>query len=83
MNELEFNQINVEKLSNLLCGTGSLVYSKTFEEEMDEKKNVSLAESYLRSLGIVVKTDYGYYQNTYDILNDLGDYLSENNTNKV
>lgn len=77
MNELEFNQINVEKLSGLLCGTGSSVHIKTFEEEVDEQRQVSLAESYLRSLGIEVKTDYGYYRNIYDILNDLGKYLSK------
>lgn len=80
MNELEFNQINAEKLSSLLCGTGSLVYNKTFEEEMNEQRQVSLAESYLRSLGIEVKTDYGYYRNTYDVLKDLGKYWSEHNT---
>ena len=80
MNELEFNQINAEKLSSLLCGTDSLVYSKTFEEEMDEQRRVSLAENYLRSLGIEVKTDYGYYRNTYDVLKDLGEYWSKHNT---
>lgn len=80
MNELEFNHINAEKLNSLLCGTGSLVYNKTFEEEMDEQRQVSLAESYLRSLGIEVKTDYGYYRNTYDVLKDLGEYWSKHNT---
>jgi hypothetical protein len=58
----------------------SLTYSKTPEEEYEEQRNVALAESYLNSLGIKVKTDmYGFYRNTYDILLDLGKYLSKNN----
>lgn len=58
----------------------SLTYSKTPEEEYEEQRNVALAESYLESFGIKVKTDnYGYYRHTYDILLDLGKYLSKNN----
>lgn len=59
----------------------SLTYSKTPEEEFEEQRRVSIAENYLESLGIKVKTDmYGYYRHTYDILLDLGKYLSKNNT---
>lgn len=58
----------------------SLTYSKTYEEEFEEQRIVSLAENYLESLGIKVRTDmYGYYRHTYDILLDLGKYLSKNN----
>lgn len=58
----------------------SLSYSKTPEEEFEEQRKVLLAETYLESLGIKVKTDmYGYYRHTYDILLDLGNYLSKNN----
>lgn len=57
-----------------------LVYTKTYEEEMQEQNFVALAESYLESLGIKVRTDmYGYYRNTYHILKDFGEYLSKNN----
>lgn len=58
----------------------SLTYSKTHEEEFEEQRMASLAENYLTSLGIKVRTDmYGYYRDTYDILLDLGKYLSKNN----
>lgn len=57
-----------------------LIYNKTFEEEMEEKQKVAIAEGYLEGLGIKVKTDmYDYYRNTYDILLDLGEYLSKKN----
>lgn len=59
----------------------SLVYSKSFEEEIEEKRKVLIAEAYLESLGVKVKTDeYGYYRNTYNILLDLGEYLSKTDT---
>lgn len=58
----------------------SLTYSKTPEEEFEEQRIASLAENYLENLGIKVRTDmYGYYRHTYDILLDLGKYLSKNN----
>ena len=56
-----------------------LVYSKTPEEELEEQNNVFLAENYLAGLGIQVKTNYGNYRPTYDILKELGEYLSKNN----
>lgn len=57
-----------------------LAYTKTYEEEMQEQNFVAVAESYLESLGIKVRTDmYGYYRNTYHILKDFGEYLSKNN----
>lgn len=55
-----------------------LVYNKTPEEEFEEQQKVSLAECYLEGCGIEVKTKYGYYRNTYDILLDFGKYLSKN-----
>ena len=71
--------------SNTINDTGSLLdnsltYSKTPEEEFKEQRMVSFAENYVESLGIKVRTDmYGYYRHTYDILLDLGKYLSKNN----
>lgn len=52
-----------------------LVYSKTYEEEMTEQESVREAEYFLNKLGITVKTNYGYYRNTYDILKDIGDAI--------
>ena len=58
-----------------------LVYTKSFEQEMEEKQMVLAAELWLEGKGIKVKTDmYGYYRNTWDILKDLGEYLSKNKT---
>ena len=89
MNEQTFNQINLDKLANITsCEVANegykldttITYTKTFEEEMEEKRKVSIAENYLEGLSIKVKTDmYGYYRHTYDILLDLGEYLSKHN----
>jgi hypothetical protein len=56
-----------------------LEYTKTYEQEREEQLMVATAESYLESLGIKVKIEYGYYRNTWDILKDFGEYLSKNN----
>jgi hypothetical protein len=56
-----------------------LEYSKTPEEEQKEKELVAAAEYWLECKGIEIKTNYGYYRNTYDILKDLGSYLIKNN----
>lgn len=80
MNELEFNRINTEKLSSLLCGQGTLTYNETMNEELDRQQKVSSAVNYLEGLGIKVRTEYGYYRPTYDVLKDLGEYLSKGNT---
>ena len=80
MNELEFNRINSEKTSSLLCGQGTITYNETINEELDRQQKVSLALNYLEGLGIKVRTEYGYYRNMYDVLRDLGEYLSKNDT---
>ena len=56
-----------------------LEYSKTPEQEREEQLMVATAEGYLENLGIKIKTEYGYYRNTWDILKDFGEYLSKNN----
>ena len=56
-----------------------LVYSKSPEQEREEQNMIATAESYLESLGIKVKTEYGYYRFVSDILKDFGEYLSQNN----
>ena len=80
MNELEFNRINSEKINNLLCGQGALTYNETIDEELDRQQKILSATNYLEGLGIKVRTEYGYYRNTYDLLRDLGEYLSKTNT---
>lgn len=78
---LEMTPDEITKVENIPSLTAtSLSYNKTFEEEMEEKRKVSIAECYLESLGVKVKTDmYDYYRHTYDILLDLGEYLDKNN----
>ena len=70
--------IKIDAISNVgkTIGT-SLVYSKTYEEEMEEARKVSVAESYLTNMGVQIKTNYGFYRDTYDILKDLGEILSK------
>ena len=73
MSSISNNEYKDRKLNLNLT---ELAYNKTFEEEMEEKRKVSIAEGYLEGLGVKVRTDmYGYYRNTYDILLDLGEYL--------
>ena len=71
---------NEYKERSIKLNFDELTYNKTFEEEMEERRKVSIAESYLEGFGVKVKTDmYGYYRNTYNILLDLGEYLSKSN----
>jgi hypothetical protein len=71
---------SVDKVSNYTLKDLELVYTKSFAEEMEEKQMVLTAELWLNGMGIKVKTDmYGYYRSTWDILKDLGEYLSKNN----
>ena len=55
-----------------------LVYSKTYEEEMEEKRKIKLAISHLEKLGVEVVSKYGYYRNIYNVLKDLGECLDRN-----
>ena len=56
-----------------------LTSNETPENEFEVARNVSIAENYLEDrFGIKVKTKYGDYRNTYNILKDLGEYLSKN-----
>lgn len=54
---------------------GTLIHSKTFEEEINEAANVEAGIQYLEKLGITVKTNYGYFRNAYDIIHDLGEKI--------
>ena len=59
---------------------GDLVYSKTFEEEKEEKRKLDLAINHLEELGVEVVSEYGFYRNIYNILKDLGECLDKKNT---
>lgn len=56
-----------------------LVYNKTFEEEMEEKRKIELAISHLEGLGVEVVSEYGFYRNIYNVLKDLGECLDKKN----
>ena len=58
---------------------GDLVYNKTFEEEMEEKRKIELAINHLEGLGVEVVSEYGYYRNIYNVLKDLGECLDKKN----
>ena len=66
-------KIDLKALADL-----ELIYNKSAEEETKEKQLAFTAELWLESHGILVKTDYGYYRNTFDILKDFGEYLVKN-----
>lgn len=57
---------------------GDLVYSKTYEEEMEEKRKMELAIRHLEGLGVEVVSEYGHYRNIYNVLKDLGECLDRN-----
>lgn len=56
-----------------LTATSLTATPKSFEEEMAEEYNVQKVVDYLEKHGIQVKTEYGYYRNTYSILKDIGE----------
>lgn len=64
---------------DLELNLGDLVYNKTFEEEMEEKRKLDLAINHLEGLGVEVVSKYGFYRNIYNVLKDLGECLDRNN----
>ena len=68
-------------ISSLACPAKEykldLVYNKTYEEEMEEKRKLELAINYLEGFGIEVVSEYGHYRNIYNVLKDLGEYLDK------
>lgn len=55
----------------------SLCYNKTPEEELEEKRKLNLAVTFLENFNIKVKSEYGFYRNIYNILKDLGERLDK------
>ena len=47
-----------------------------FARMAEDEINVQKATDFLEKLGIQVKTEYGNYRPTYDVLRDIGDAMS-------
>lgn len=65
---------NMKKENSYLLGP--LEYSKTHEEIMEEIRAIEAAINFLDSFGVEVKTEYGFYRSTYEILKDLGEHIT-------
>lgn len=70
---------NIYPVKSYKLNLDELVYNKTFEEEMEEKRKIELAISHLEGLGVEVVSEYGFYRNIYNVLKDLGECLDKNN----
>ena len=62
----------VEKYNDIAIATTPEYFAKIAEDEI----NVEKATDFLKKLGIQVKTEYGNYRPTYDVLKDIGDAMS-------
>ena len=57
---------------DIIIGTTPEYFARLAEDEI----NVQKATDFLKKLGIQVKTEYGNYRPTYDVLKDIGDAMS-------
>lgn len=57
---------------DIIIGTTPEYFAKLAEDEI----NVQKATDFLKKLSIRVKTEYGNYRPTYDVLRDIGDAMS-------
>lgn len=57
---------------DIIIGTTPEYFARLAENEV----NVQKATDFLLKLGIRVKTEYGDYRPTYDVLRDIGDAMS-------
>ena len=48
-----------------------------FARMAEDEANVQKATEFLGKLGIQVKTEYGNYRPTYDVLKDIGEYWEQ------
>ena len=74
---------NVYSKKNYKLDLLDLTYSKTPEEMAAATAKVMTAEFWLNARGIELKTEYGYYRNTWDILKDFGEYLIKNDKTAI
>ena len=50
---------------------------RSYEEIRTEEINIQKVVDFLEECGIRVKTEYGYYRDTYDILKDVSEHLDQ------
>lgn len=65
-------KVQYENDDDIIIRTTPEYFARIAEDEM----NVKRATDFLNKLGIQVKTEYGNYRPTYDVLRDIGDAMS-------
>ena len=53
---------------------GELSTHKSLAEVLAEESGIKKVVDFLEKQGIKIRTDYGYYRNTYDILKDISEH---------
>lgn len=53
--------------------------TKSYEEVLAEETNIQKVVDFLERLGIQVKTEFGYYRDTYDVLKDISEIMFGDN----
>lgn len=56
---------------------GIAAVPKSFEEELAETTNIQKVVDFLEQHGIQIKTKYGYYRDTYDVLKDISEHWEQ------
>ena len=61
-----------------LCPDSKIeVKTRPAEEVLAEEANIQKVVDFLETHGIKVKTDYGYYRDTYDVLKDISEHWEQ------
>ena len=71
-NEEFYNKDPQKYMEHLLLGSIG-TDPEYFERELADEANVQRATDILEKIGIQVKTKYGNYRPTYDVLKDIGE----------
>lgn len=50
---------------------------RSFEEMLAEETNIQKVIDVLEECGVQIKTKYGYYRDTYDVLKDIGEHWDQ------
>ena len=50
---------------------------RSFEEMLAEETNIQKVIDVLEECGVKIKTKYGYYRDTYDVLKDIGEHWDQ------
>ena len=50
---------------------------RSFEEILAEETNIQKVIDVLEECGVQIKTKYGYYRDTYDVLKDIGEHWNQ------